>query len=132
MLAAETSPDQWALIAFIPLAAAFGAWLVKQIMEHARVMAKLSAELSAHTAADDTVHVVIEKMGSEVTDIRLEQTRVSTQLAASNIALSQIGLAATHAAEAAAAAVALAAASAAKVVQQTAADTAAVLAAPHV
>jgi len=139
MLAAVTSADQWALIAFIPLGATFGAWLVKQIINlgqanarHAEVMTALTQRLEQHETVDVTAHAEIVVIGQQVDAVRLEQVRVATQLATTNASLLEIGHASVAAANAAAAAVALAAEAAAKVVAQTATDTATVLAAaPH-
>lgn len=129
MIAQATSTSAYVAIACIPILGGFTAWIVRQLMAHARLLAQVTTELNAHIEADNLMHTDFKAIGVQVDGIRLEQMRVATQLATTNTALLQIGNAATHAAEAAATAVALAAASAARVVQQTAADTATVLAA---
>lgn len=134
MLASSADPfplAQYVMLALIPLVAVFGAWLIKQLMAHARLLASITAEMAAHIKVDDAVHTDIRTIADQVDSIRLEQMRVATQLTTSTAALVEIGHAAQTAATAAATAIAIAAQATAKVVAQTAVDTAAVLAAPH-
>jgi hypothetical protein len=120
--------SDWALLALIPIAATAIGWMLKQILAHANVMTKLSAELESHVEVDKVVHDSVNAMGGTVTDIRLEQVRVATQLASTSQQLITIATAARIAAEAAATAVTEAAAARALVVERTAQVAASVLA----